>query len=228
MLLLCSTHAPHTMLLACSFFAPCMLLYCSTHAPFALCMLLPVIDSCMLLSFALPPSSFSLSCLPGHSHIGQSDQRSTAASTSVLRKPSHNMSHRDFQRRSLSPECPSPLQRALPSDKASSSSRRPYFQAGTGGRVYSACAVCLGRHPHKVIDCAATMLWDNTLPALATHSNKVLVMQDRRALCADWQCASGCPTSHHDNRHICSGCASTSHGAQECPRAQKSSGSNTL
>ena len=166
-------------------------------------------------------------CWIGGPCVDQSDQRTAAASSSTLRKPAHN-SLRDFRRRSLSPDRPAPSQRSLPFDKASASSRRPEFQPGTGGRVYSACAVCLGRHPHRVIDCTATTLWDGSLPALSTRSNKVLVMRDGRALCADWQRSSGCPTARHDNRHICSGCASTAHGAQECPRAQKVSGSNSL
>ena len=190
----CDTHAP-LLLYACSSLAPCMLLLCSWHAPPPCCSLhapwLPCVD--------------------------QSDQRTAAASMSSLRRSSHNSLQRDFRRRSLSPDRLAPLQRSFPPVKAAASSRRPDFQAGTGGRVYSACAVCLGRHPHKVIDCTAAMLWDNSLPTLATRSNKVLVMRDSRALCADWQRAAGCPTSRHDNCHICSGCASTSHGSQECP-----------
>ena len=98
----------------------------------------------------------------------------------------------------------------------------------TVGRVFSACAVCLGRHPHKVVDCTEVNLWDNSYPSCAIRSNKALTMRDGRSVCSDWQRVSGCPSSTHDFRHICSGCASPSHGAQGCPRAQKSPSSNSL
>lgn len=123
---------------------------------------------------------------------------------------------RDSNRRSLSPERfpkPAPLDRPP--------HRNPDFPASTSGRVYSACAVCLGRHPHKIVECSAPTIWDKSLPTLALRSNKILSLRDGRPICADWQRSSGCSSSRHDNRHICSGCASPSHGAQECPRAQK-------
>ena len=111
---------------------------------------------------------------------------------------------RDLRRRLLSPERPH-----LPTSDTkfdpSLKNLRPDFQAGTAGRVYSACAVCLGRHPHRIVECAVPMLWDNSLPSLALRSNKILSMQDGRAVCAEWQRVSGCPSSRHDNRYICSG-----------------------
>ena len=237
-------HACSFLLYACSFLLyTCSFLLHACPSPFALCMLLSLLHACsyrcsMHAPLAAPCTrTFAPTCCitPLHSPlriglpcVGQSDQRTAATSSSVLRKPTHNSSLRDFRWCSLSPDHPAPLQRSFPSDKASASSRRPEFQPGTGGRVYSACAVCLGHHPHRVINCTAMMLWDGSLPALSTRSNKILVIRDGRALCADWQCASGCPTTRNDNRHICSGCASTAHGAQECPQAQKVSSSNSL
>jgi len=103
----------------------------------------------------------------------------------------------------------------------SSSSKKPLFQAGTSGRVYSACAICLGHHPHKIIDCNVPTLWDKSLPTLALQTNKALSMRDGKLICADWQRVAGCTSSCHDNHHICSGCTLSSHGAQDCPRAEK-------
>ena len=220
---LCSTHASPTLLLACPH------LLCSMHA------LPPLLHACFTLLCSCMPL-----CAIGMLHPGapaphmlylphrcaQSDQRILGASSSQRRVPS--LSQRDYRRRSVSPERPSSQQRPPPYEKASAPGRRPDFQASTGGRVYSACAVCLGRHPHKIVECAATMLWDNSLPSLALRSNKVLTMRDGRSVCADWQRVSGCPSARHDTRHICSGCASSSHGAQDCARAQKTVSSNSI
>jgi hypothetical protein len=129
-------------------------------------------------------------------------------------------------RRSLSPDRPSSSSRHPPS--GGPPLKKPEFPTGTSGRVLSACAVCLGRHPHKIIDCSAPSIWDKSVPTLASRTNKLLSMRDGRPVCADWQRYSGCSSSRHDNRHICSGCAATSHGAQDCPRAQKAPGPHSL
>lgn len=133
----------------------------------------------------------------------------------------------EFRRRSVSPDRHVTAARQAPPDK-SFTPKKLDFQAGTYGRAYSACAVCLGRHPHKIIDCNSPTLWDKILPTLTHRINKVLSMRDGRAVCADWQRAVGCTSSRHDNRHICSGCASPSHGARDCPRAEKITSSHTL
>jgi len=153
----------------------------------------------------------------------RSDQRSADHSSSQRRPPSQ------FRRRSLSPVRPFSIRKTSPPDvKPSITPQRMDFQAGAGGRVYSACAVCLGRHPHRIVECEAKMLWDSSHPSLAIRSNKILAMRDGRPICGDWQRVSSCPSSRHDNRHICSGCASSSHGAQNCSRAQKIPGSHSL
>ncbi|KAH7910922.1 hypothetical protein BJ138DRAFT_990927, partial [Hygrophoropsis aurantiaca] len=87
-------------------------------------------------------------------------------------------------------------------------------------RVLSACATCLGRHAHKIQDCDAPKTWDQQHNTLAHRRNKQLSFRDGRPLCIDWQCPKGCTSPTHDDRHLCSGCGSTSHGAQRCPRAQ--------
>ena len=157
----------------------------------------------------------------------QSEQRLIGLSSLHQKKPEkppHQSSYREPNRRSLSPD--RHRDHKPTSDKPPH--RNPDFQTSTSGRGYSACAVCLGRHPHKIIECNAPSIWDKSLPTLALRSNKILSLRDGRPVCADWQRSAGCSSSRHDNRHICSGCASPSHGAQECPRAQKASGSHSL
>ncbi|KAF8833951.1 hypothetical protein BDN67DRAFT_862885, partial [Paxillus ammoniavirescens] len=83
------------------------------------------------------------------------------------------------------------------------------------------CPVCLGRHPHRIIDCRATKTWDDVFDTLCTHINRALVMRDKRPICNDWQRETKCSSTSHDGHHICSGCGASSHGAQTCPRAQK-------
>jgi hypothetical protein len=153
----------------------------------------------------------------------QSEQRMIGNSPLPPRKPIH--APREYNRRSHSPER---FYKSSPPDRPSNSHKNPDFPASTSGRVLSACAVCLGRHPHKIIECNTATTWDKSLPTIALRSNKVLSLRDGRPICADWQRSAGCSSSRHDNRHICSGCASPTHGAQECPRAQKASGPHSL
>ncbi|KAG2753064.1 hypothetical protein P692DRAFT_20681627, partial [Suillus brevipes Sb2] len=89
------------------------------------------------------------------------------------------------------------------------------------GTPLSACAVCLGRHAHKIVECKAAKTWDNAHDTLCTRVGKILTMRDSRPVCSDWQRVSGCNNATHDRRHFCSGCTASSHGVQNCPRAQK-------
>jgi hypothetical protein len=168
--------------------------------------------------------------LPLHDLLAtnQSDQRSIGSSAYPMRKPSRNQPQQAFRRRSMSPECPS-SSKSFPTDRIPKKERRESeFPSSTAGRVLSACAVCLGRHPHRIIECAAPMLWDNTTASIAIRSNRILSMRDGRPVCGDWQRASSCSSSLHDARHFCSGCSSSTHGAQECSRAQKARSANPL
>lgn len=158
----------------------------------------------------------------------QSDQWASGSVPNPQRKSSHLQNQQDFRRRSRSPECSNAVQKYPPPDKASTLAVKAEFPAGTAGRVYSACAVCLGRHPHQIVDCTTSTLWDSSLPSLAIRSNKILSMRDGRSVCGDWQRALGCPSTRHDVRHFCSGCASSAHIAQECPQAQKVANAHSL
>lgn len=103
-------------------------------------------------------------------------------------------------------------ERSFPKDKG--------FGNGAS-RVLAACAVCLGRHPHKIVTCDAPRTWDKAFDTLCKRVNRTLTMCDGRELCHDWQRDEGCSARHHDAKHTCSGCGSLSHGAQKCPRTQK-------
>ncbi|KAG1792713.1 hypothetical protein EV424DRAFT_1453706 [Suillus variegatus] len=85
------------------------------------------------------------------------------------------------------------------------------------------CAVCLGRHPHRTVECAATQTWDKQFETFAERIRKGLWTKDGKQICTGWQRDEGCSTPRHDARHVCSGCGAATHGAQRCPRAQKAS-----
>lgn len=109
----------------------------------------------------------------------QMDQRiNSSTSTST----SHNHRGRDYQhstqdslRHSASPRqshhCHSP---SPDSYKCS----RQDFQSSANRTPLSACAVCLGRHTHKIIECKAVKTWDNAHDTLCTQVGKILTMQD--------------------------------------------------
>ena len=181
--------------------------------------------------FAAPRTCFialRTCCIYRLHHMASQSEQRTMGSSSSTRRTSQPSQQQHYCRRSLSPERPRYPPKYFLVDKPAFTPRRTDFQAGTAGRVYSACAVCLGRHPHKIVNCTSVSIWDNSHLALAIRSNKILSIRDGRPVCGDWQCASGCPSSTHDIRHYCSSCAASSHGAQDCPRAQKILGSNTI
>ena len=96
------------------------------------------------------------------------------------------------------------------------------FRAGAGGNgVLSACTICLGRHPHDVYNCTSATLWDSSPARCQRNGQGRLVNPAGSILCSDWQRPNGCPSTSHDSRHECSGCGKQTHGAQNCPRAQK-------
>ncbi|KAG1812959.1 uncharacterized protein BJ212DRAFT_1276120, partial [Suillus subaureus] len=88
------------------------------------------------------------------------------------------------------------------------------------------CAVCLGRHSHRTIECSATQTSDKQFSTFSERIRKGLWTIYGKQLCTAWQREEGCTTPKHDPaclhvRHICSGCGATTHGAQKCSRAQK-------
>ena len=108
---------------------------------------------------------FRHAMLPSHilpARHNQSEQKTSGLSSYNSRRQSHASPHHDFCRLSLSPEH---------TRRPAASGNRLNFQSSAGGRAFSACAVCLGRHPHKVIECTAAKLWDNSHSSVAIRSN---------------------------------------------------------
>jgi hypothetical protein len=140
-------------------------------------------------------------CLMPHCST-QSDQRDHSSH--------RHRDSRDTRKRSASPEHASRGKKP-----------RQDFRAGTSRGVLSACAVCLGRNPHRIIECKATRTWDDACDTICSRIGRILTMRDGKPVCSDWQRLSGCSETTHDRRHFCSGCGLSTHGAQACPRAQK-------
>ncbi|TEB21079.1 hypothetical protein FA13DRAFT_1595328, partial [Coprinellus micaceus] len=93
---------------------------------------------------------------------------------------------------------------------------------GASGSVFPACAVCLGRHKHNVRDCRPDTLANGKYPTVSARNEGRLTLKETdRSLCADSQSADGCSSKRHNERHLCSGCASADHGAQACPRGRQ-------
>jgi len=153
------------------------------------------------------------------------------------RMPRYNRT-RNFSRRqrSQSPVDPTPTRRKTqakrkrslspPSEDMPDSSptkrrtTRKSFR-NTSSRTLSVCAMCLGRHPHDVANCDATLRWDGKEDNRCTRNQRgYLRAPDGTTLCTDWQKPQGCSDHSHDKRHQCSGCGAQDHGAQDCPRAQ--------
>ncbi|KAG2142406.1 hypothetical protein DEU56DRAFT_733874 [Suillus clintonianus] len=105
---------------------------------------------------------------------------------------------------------------------AKSSATSSGFSDGAHSQRSSAvCAVCLGRHNHPFVDCSVDRIWDNSHKTVAKRTNRQLLLRSNdKPLCLDWQRGRGCSTRSHDERHLCAGCLSVTHGAQYCPRTQ--------
>ncbi|KAH7917417.1 hypothetical protein BV22DRAFT_1026357, partial [Leucogyrophana mollusca] len=89
------------------------------------------------------------------------------------------------------------------------------------------CAVCLGRHQHRTVDCTTARTWDNAHDTFSERIRKALWTKGGKQLCTKWQREEGC-SDKHDSKHICSGCGATTHGAQRCPRAEKAPTTNAV
>ncbi|KAJ3779519.1 hypothetical protein GGU11DRAFT_694022, partial [Lentinula aff. detonsa] len=84
------------------------------------------------------------------------------------------------------------------------------------------CHRCLGRDPHFVKKCSRTSIWNNSRKVICDWNEKSYLeicegIHKGLELCADWQRTNGCTNRGHTEKHRCSGCASTNHGANGCP-----------
>jgi hypothetical protein len=138
-------------------------------------------------------------------------------------QPSSNRNH-NTRHRSASPR----NRRPRSADYPGARTRRPDdrrdqdFSYGTNGRAYPVCAVCLGRHSHNVFSCDALKTWDGAHSTITKRIKGTLYLRSNSApMCIEWQRSRGCDSAKHDEKHLCSGCSQRSHGAQTCPRSQK-------
>ena len=79
------------------------------------------------------------------------------------------------------------LKRPYPaSPGAEDPAKKPRFRAPTD--LLLVCAVCLGRHQHRVVDCSEEFTWDKKFPTFAMRMGKSLFTRDRsQKVCAKWQ-----------------------------------------
>ena len=128
-------------------------------------------------------------------------------SPSTARQPKSGLPPRDMKRRRT---------------MKSTADTQQSFRVGAGGNgVLSACTICLGCHPHNVYNCTSATLWDSSPARCQRNGQGRLVNPAGSILCSDWQRPNGCPSTSHDSCHECSGCGKQTHGAQNCPPAQK-------
>lgn len=92
----------------------------------------------------------------------------------------------------------------------------------------SACPKCLGRNPHRVLECNSPLLWNGAKCYVSRTAEGRLVDPRGEVLCTDWQHPNGCSLTHRAAKHNCSGCGQDSHGAQECDLAQALASSLTI
>ena len=112
--------------------------------------------------------------------------------------------------------CRQPDRRARDDDLRTKKEKGEFFLPGAGPRG-GVCAHCLSAHDHIFATCDGKKLWDGLSSPIKRGEHGKLVDPDGVALCFDWQLPGGCQNSHHSQRHKCSGCGKSGHGAQACP-----------
>ncbi|KAI0037963.1 hypothetical protein FA95DRAFT_1506252 [Auriscalpium vulgare] len=81
--------------------------------------------------------------------------------------------------------------------------------------------MCLGRDQHDVGHCNRARLWDDSRATRCTRNARDRLAVGDTEICLAWQLPNGCQSTNHLERHACSGCGDTSHGANGCPLAQE-------
>ncbi|KAJ3924200.1 MAG: hypothetical protein NXY57DRAFT_882509, partial [Lentinula lateritia] len=81
------------------------------------------------------------------------------------------------------------------------------------------CHWCLGRDKHDIHWCSHTMLWNGKQGVLCNWNSSSYLEILRGTymgleLCADWQHPNGCTNKAHPEKHQCSGCTNSGHGAE--------------
>ena len=148
--------------------------------------------------------------------------RGPARSRSPVR-PESSRKHRRSHSPRLDTNLPynRPGKRTREGMQRSRTDKPEFFRSGAGPRG-GVCAICLGRHDHTFSKCDGSKLWNGSPPGAAKKNEQGrLVAADGFPLCFDWQVPKGCTSASHPDRHRCSGCGKSDHGAQTCPRAEK-------
>lgn len=117
----------------------------------------------------------------------------------------------------------SPRKQKPPTNDATAEFQRSFRKADQP--QLQRCHRCLGRDKHDVRRCSRSTLWNNKREVLCNWNAKHYLEIAKGThkgleLCADWQRPNGCTERDHPEKHRCSGCASTAHGAEGCPEGQ--------
>ena len=111
---------------------------------------------------------------------------------------------------------------------SSSDSSSTVFTGGAAAAT-SACAICLGRHPHRPQECRASSLHYHpsqpTYVKRAPSGRGIVVASTGDPVCLRFNIPKGCDGC--SLKHRCSGCGSPSHCAQSCPHGREGAASNS-
>jgi hypothetical protein len=136
----------------------------------------------------------------------------------------HKSQFNQYSARAAPPPLPNPRKHTHDDvDHNHGGGKRRDFRLPTESRSPSVCGLCGGRHdsPHN---CKRTRTWDGKHECACFRNNgNQLELRTKAPFCFNFNLPKGCTSAYpgHLDRHICSLCSETSHGAQSCPRAQK-------
>ena len=92
----------------------------------------------------------------------------------------------------------------------------------------SACPTCLSRRQRPIQKCQAPNLWNGQRKARCTRTEDGRIVDgDGRTLCTNWNQTIGCKDQRSKHIHECSGCGERTHGAHDCPLAEKAQSADT-
>ncbi|KAF8129555.1 hypothetical protein EV363DRAFT_1264033 [Boletus edulis] len=111
------------------------------------------------------------------------------------------------RRRSRSP---SPRQKFRPSPTYQASgnppSSQPHLKPFGDRGPHSVCPKCLGRNPHRILECNSPTLWNGAKCHVTRTPEGRLLDPKGVVLCTDWQRPNGCSLAHRSAKHCCLGC----------------------
>ena len=144
-----------------------------------------------------------------------SDRRSKSLSPARRRNDSPRK-----RQRSKSPR-QAKRQRDASTRKTGNREEGSFFRNSTGSCPSGVCVVCLGRSEHDYRKCNSSKLWDGKKGWARRNEQGRLATPEGLVLCFNWQLPKMCASTAHVEKHLCSGCGESNHGAQKCPRAER-------